>query len=297
MITDDFVIKDDLMLMDMIKDDIMITDQLVKEDSPSSKIKIVGHIEPVVKTKYKPVSLWLTSTVTGIGIKCNAPTAKQLKSSRSVSSIPSTVTPKAGPTNPLEVTVEILPRSSYRIKHLPGGPRAVARWSSIFIPTLISTIGDQDEVWGRIKLEAMFHATIQDTWNVVYEDIPHTVMNDGPVMAIALQQLSEWCNGIGSTAVTVFTNFMSLQDDVKTDEDCKGFAESLLIKLAFLYGNITEDGQFERPFQSDLIVQMEHAIRLIASETLVSELEVNSKGKAIKVPHSLNKSSGKISGS
>ncbi|KAG1889836.1 hypothetical protein F4604DRAFT_1568377 [Suillus subluteus] len=42
---------------------------------------------------------------------------------------------------------------------------------------------------------------------------------------------------------------------------------------------------------------MERAICLIASETLVSELEVNSKGKAIKVPHSMNKSSGKISGS
>ncbi|KAG2086535.1 uncharacterized protein F5147DRAFT_659192 [Suillus discolor] len=42
---------------------------------------------------------------------------------------------------------------------------------------------------------------------------------------------------------------------------------------------------------------VERAIRLIASETLVSKLEVNSKGKAVKVPHSLNKSSGKISGS
>ncbi|KAG1730269.1 uncharacterized protein EDB91DRAFT_1252746 [Suillus paluster] len=42
---------------------------------------------------------------------------------------------------------------------------------------------------------------------------------------------------------------------------------------------------------------VEHAIRLIASETLVRKLEVNSKGKAVKVPHTLNKSSGKISGS
>ncbi|KAG1731853.1 uncharacterized protein EDB91DRAFT_1058431, partial [Suillus paluster] len=42
---------------------------------------------------------------------------------------------------------------------------------------------------------------------------------------------------------------------------------------------------------------VERAICLIASETLVSELEVNSRGKAVKVPHTLNKSSGKISGS
>ncbi|KAG2337823.1 hypothetical protein BDR05DRAFT_894596 [Suillus weaverae] len=102
----------------------------------------------------------------------------------------------------------------------------------------------------------MFHVTIQDTWDVVYEDIPHTVTNNGPVMAIALQWLSEWRNGIGSMAVTVFTNFMSLQDDDKTDEDHKGFAQSLLVQLAFLHGNITEDEKFEKSFQSELIIQV-----------------------------------------
>jgi hypothetical protein len=86
--------------------------------------------------------------------------------------------------NPSEVIVEILPHSAYRIKHLPGGPRAVARWSSVFVPTLISAIGDQDEVWGWVESETTLCATMQDTWDVVYEDIPHTVTIDGPVMAI-----------------------------------------------------------------------------------------------------------------
>ncbi|KAG1829626.1 hypothetical protein EV424DRAFT_1344074 [Suillus variegatus] len=296
---EDNIFEDDLMIMDdfVIEDDLMIENDLIDEDSPSSEIEFVAHAEPVVKTEYKPVSLRLTSTVTGVSVKCNAPAAKWLKSSRSVSSIPSTIKPEAGPMNSLEVTAEILPRSLYRIKHLPGGPRAVARWSTVFIPTLISAIRDQEEVWGRIKSEATFQATIQDTWNAVYEDIPHTVTNDGPVIAIALQWLSEWRNCIGTTAVTVYTNFMSLQDDVETNEDRKGFSESLLVKLAFLYGNITEEGKFERPFESELIIQVERAIHLIASETLVSELEVNSKGKAVKIPHSVNKSSGKISGS
>ncbi|KAG1897581.1 uncharacterized protein F5891DRAFT_956932 [Suillus fuscotomentosus] len=247
-----------------------------------------------------------------------------------MSSIPSTVKPQAGPANPLEVTVEILPRSSYRIKHLPGGPRAVARWSTTFIPTLISAIGDQEEVWGRIESEAMFHTTIQDTWDAVYEDIPHIVTNDGPVIAIALQRLSEWRNCIGTTAVTVYTNFLSLQDDVKTDEDRKAFSESLLVKLAFLYGNIPEEGKLENPFESELIIQVltQHACATLgaigdhhttahakgalslctaaaciflpslhSTANYFLELEANSKGKAVKVPHSLNKSSGKISGS
>ncbi|KAG1728961.1 uncharacterized protein EDB91DRAFT_1312874 [Suillus paluster] len=136
------------------------------------------------------------------------------------------------------------------IKHLPGGPRAVARWSSIFIPTLISTIEYQDEVWGRIESEAMLSNGYQSG-----------------TMALA------------PLAVTVFMNFLSLQDDVKTDADCKEFAKSLLIKLVFLHGNITEDGEFKKPFQSELIIQ------------------VNSKGKAVKIPHSHSNSSGKISSS
>jgi hypothetical protein len=34
---------------------------------------------------------------------------------------------------------------------------------------------------------------------------------------------------------------MSLQDDVKTDEDHKDFAKSLLLKLVFLYEHIKDD--------------------------------------------------------
>ncbi|KAG1846646.1 hypothetical protein F4604DRAFT_1936325 [Suillus subluteus] len=120
---------------------------------------------------------------------------------------------------------------------------------------------------------------------------------------------------------------MSLQDDIQTDQDHKDFANNLLFKLGFLYGSVTKDRQFKKPFQSELLVQvliqhrcttwgtidshrkithakgtlslatvMEYALKLIGLDnTLVSELEVNSKGKAVKVPHSLNKASGKNS--
>ncbi|KAG1800174.1 uncharacterized protein BJ212DRAFT_1305312 [Suillus subaureus] len=67
-ITDDDLIEDTL-----IEDNLMIEDGLVDKDLPSSKIKFVAHIKPVVKTEYKPVSLQLTSTVTSIGVKYNAP--------------------------------------------------------------------------------------------------------------------------------------------------------------------------------------------------------------------------------
>ncbi|KAG1806681.1 uncharacterized protein HD556DRAFT_1224452 [Suillus plorans] len=41
---------------------------------------------------------------------------------------------------------------------------------------------------------------------------------------------------------------------------------------------------------------MERALKLIGLDnTLISELEVNSRGKAVKIPHSLNKALGKTS--
>ncbi|KAG2136952.1 uncharacterized protein EDB93DRAFT_1106744 [Suillus bovinus] len=317
---EDDLLKDDVIEDDQIGDDFMADDDfIIEEDTPSSNVEFVGHSKPmVVKTKSEPGSLRVTSAVTNVGIKHKAPVANRTKSSiahtRSLSSIAS-ATSRAVLNS---VEVEILPRSAYRIKNLPGGARAVARWSVVFIPTLIFAIGDQDEVWAWAlpKLEAVLCTTVQDTWDAVYKDIPHKVTTDGPVMALATQRLSEWRNGMGTTAVTALTHFMSLQDDVETDEDHEDFANNLLFKLGFLYGSIMEDGQFKKPFQSELLVQvlvqhrcatwgaieshrkMERALKIIGRDkTLISELEVNSKGNAVKVPHSMNKASGKISNS
>ncbi|KAG2047794.1 hypothetical protein BDR06DRAFT_896757, partial [Suillus hirtellus] len=109
----------------------------------------------------------------------------------------------------------------------------------------------------------------------------------------ATQRLSEWRNGVGTTAITVLTHFMSTQDDIKSDEDCKDFAKNLRLKLGFLYGSIMEDSKYKQPFQSELL--MECALDIIGGDTCISELKFNSKGKAIKVPHSLNKVTGKAS--
>ncbi|KAG1792119.1 uncharacterized protein BJ212DRAFT_1293403, partial [Suillus subaureus] len=123
----------------------------------------------------------------------------------------------------------------------------------------------------------------------------------------ATRRLSEWHNSVGTTAITVLMHFMSSQDDVETDEDRKNFAKNLRLKLAFLYGTITEDGKFKQPFQSELLIQvliqhrcttwgaMECALDIFSRDTRISELKVNSKGKAIKVPHTMNKASGKPS--
>ncbi|KAG1803024.1 uncharacterized protein BJ212DRAFT_1216033, partial [Suillus subaureus] len=110
----------------------------------------------------------------------------------------------------------------------------------------------------------------------------------------ATQWLSEWHNGIGTTAISVLTPFMSMQDNIKTDEDHKDFVKNLHLKLGFLYGTIMEDGKYKQPFQSELLIQVQ-VLMQHSRDMHISELKFNSKGKAIKVPHSLNKVTGKPS--
>ncbi|KAG1836314.1 hypothetical protein DFJ58DRAFT_669793 [Suillus subalutaceus] len=139
------------------------------------------------------------------------------------------------------------------MKHLPDVCQTLGKWSSVFIPTLIHCIGNQDEVWA-IKDNSL-SATLQLIWDAVYKGVPYTVTTDGLVIAVALQQLSEWC--ISTTALVVFATFLRSQPDLKTDEDRQEFSVCLLMKSAFLYGTIKEDGsKHMEPFQSDLIVQL-----------------------------------------
>ncbi|KIK47185.1 hypothetical protein CY34DRAFT_74693 [Suillus luteus UH-Slu-Lm8-n1] len=213
------------------------------------------------------------------------------------------------------------------MKHLPGVCQMSGKWSGVFIPTLIYCIGNQDEVWA-IK-DSPLRATLQLIWDAVYKGVPYMVTTDGPVIAVALQRLSEWRNSLGTTALVVFANFLRSQADLETDEDREQFSACLLTKSAFLFGTIKEDGsKHTEPFQSDLIMQvlaqhhcavsgalavvpgittlghakgalalatsaMERAIRLFAKEGfLLSHIEINSRGKASKAPQKHNKSTG-----
>ncbi|KAG2114272.1 uncharacterized protein F5147DRAFT_533048, partial [Suillus discolor] len=143
----------------------------------------------------------------------------------------------------------------YRKKHLPKGCQVGNKWARQFIPTVIRCIGDLDEVW--TLADDVVCPILQSVWNAVYKGkIPHTVEADGPVLAVTLQRLSEWRNTFSNVALAVLANFMTSQDDLKTDEDRKDFASALLDKFTFLFGDIAEDGEVSNPFQSDLIVQV-----------------------------------------
>ncbi|KAG1743761.1 hypothetical protein EDD22DRAFT_748886, partial [Suillus occidentalis] len=129
------------------------------------------------------------------------------------------------------------------------------KWAREFIPTAIRCVGDLSEVW--TLSDDILCPILQSAWDAVYKDkIPHTVTADGPVIALTLQRLSEWRNSISNVALVVLANFMISQEDLNTDQDRQDFASGLLERLCFLFGDISEDGEMSRPFQSDLLVQV-----------------------------------------
>ncbi|KAG2340121.1 hypothetical protein BDR05DRAFT_1002702 [Suillus weaverae] len=189
----------------------------------------------------------LTST-TNVATMLKAPPVKQLKSE---SSATTGTNSRCAITSPSKA----IACSAYRKKHLPKGCQMANKWAREFIPTAIHCIGDLDEVWNLS--EDILCPILQSVWNAVYKGkIPHTVEADGPVIALTLQWLSEWCNTLSNVALVVLANFMTSQEDINTDQDHEDFASALHTKLTFLFGDIIEDGELSNPFQSDLLMQV-----------------------------------------
>ncbi|KAG1815848.1 hypothetical protein DFJ58DRAFT_739841 [Suillus subalutaceus] len=195
--------------------------------SLSSDVEFVGQSYQVAvkKEESEPMLLRQTSA-TGVSVTRNAAVAKKLKPSitdtHSASMVSSQATP--GPMNPpTALLMQILARLQYRMKNLPGG------------------------VW--LLKDAPLCIMLQSIWNTLFtRTIPHTVTNDRPVIGISS------ATRLPPLPVIVLANFMFSQDNIETDEDCTGLAKSL--RLAFLYGNISEEGKGKNPFQSDLIIQV-----------------------------------------
>ncbi|KAG2097999.1 uncharacterized protein F5147DRAFT_656235 [Suillus discolor] len=186
----------------------------------------------------EPVSMhWLTS-MTNIATTLKAPPAKRLKSESSTTTI--TGSHLAIATSPRQLHVLHSERSIFQ---------RVVRWQTI---SLGRGLQRQDSTHGYSR-----QAHRPSAWDAVYKDkIPHTVTADGPVIALTLQRLSKWHNSISNVALIVLANFMISQEDLDTDQDHQDFASGLLENLCFLFGDISEDREMSRPFQSDLLVQV-----------------------------------------
>ncbi|KAH7912048.1 hypothetical protein BJ138DRAFT_1100611 [Hygrophoropsis aurantiaca] len=294
-----------------------------------------------------------TTTSTGINITHKAPVGKRLKTGpatttatikgesdiddldhfpASVSQAASDASGAHGSTNPNTTAppVKILPRSQYRVHHLPQGSQP--RWSSKFLPTLLAWLGDQPDIW--VVDEDVLCDVLQAIWDVTfYNRVNHTITTDGPVIAIVLQRLSEWRNSLGSIAFVVLADFFNCQEDITTDEDRRNLAQNLLTKFNFVYENIAADGTRINAFHSQLIIQvvahhmatiwdavevpglsmgrapsargaislataaMERALRMFANgDILLQDIDLSSKGKkAVKIPLKHNKATGKDS--
>ncbi|KAG1836867.1 hypothetical protein DFJ58DRAFT_846709 [Suillus subalutaceus] len=273
---------------------------------------------------FEPVSTHRLTSTTNIATTLKAPPAKRLKSESSTTTI--TGSHRAIATA-IATPSKAIARSAFRKKHLPKGCQMANKWAREFIPTAIRCVGDLSEVW--TLSDDILCPILQSAWDAVYKDkIPHTVTADGPVIALTLQRLSEWRNSISNVALVVLANFMISQEDLNTDQDRQYFASGLLERLCFLFGDISEDGEMSRPFQSDLLVQvlvqhkcatsgavnmpgtnntlpghskgalalMERAIKLFANgQMLLSDIDTAGNGRNNKTPLHINPSTGKES--
>ncbi|KAG1865351.1 hypothetical protein F4604DRAFT_1586119 [Suillus subluteus] len=157
--------------------------KITEEDllSPSSEIEVLDGPDEssvVVKKELEPVTLRQTSA-TSVAVRQKDPAVKRLKTSAAGKASRASIAPSSQATETPKI---VLSRSQYRMKHLPDVCQTSGKWSSVFIPTLIYCIGNQDEVWA-IKDNSL-SATLQLIWDAVYKGVPYTVTTDGPVIAV-----------------------------------------------------------------------------------------------------------------
>ncbi|KAG2116423.1 uncharacterized protein F5147DRAFT_568182 [Suillus discolor] len=102
-----------------------------------------------------------------------------------------------------------------------------------------------------------------------------------------LQRLSEWHNTFSNVALAILANFMTSQDDLKTDEDRQAFA------LALLENSSTCFLPFHMANLSYPVFQMERAIRLFVNgHMLLGDIDTAGNGRGNKTPLDVNPSTG-----
>ncbi|KAG1905400.1 uncharacterized protein F5891DRAFT_976338 [Suillus fuscotomentosus] len=222
-------------------------DDLLSLSSDDEIMEVTNDCMITIKAEpaSEPVSMHRLTSMTNIATTLKAPPVKRLKSKSSTTTI-------TGSHRAIATPSKAIACSAFRKKHLPKGCQMANKWAMELIPTAIRCVGDLYEVW--TLSDDILCPILQSAWDAVYKDkIPHTVTANGPAIAL---RLSEWHNSISNVALIVLANFMISQEDLDTDQDRQDFALGLLENLCFLFGDILEDGETSRPFQSDLLVQV-----------------------------------------
>ncbi|KAF9234885.1 hypothetical protein BU15DRAFT_65319 [Melanogaster broomeanus] len=100
-------------------------------------------------------------------------------------------------------------RCDYSNKDLPVA--SDHRWSRGVIATVTLWCGIQDNVWSIP--EDKLTAALQVIIDVVYPGLKYRVTPAGSVFGVAIQRISEWHGGFGSTALAMMVDFFSRFDD------------------------------------------------------------------------------------
>ncbi|KAG1727955.1 uncharacterized protein EDB91DRAFT_1060849 [Suillus paluster] len=152
-------------------------DDVLMLSSEDESVECTNTSMVAVKTEpVEPVSMRRLTSSTAVAATLKAPPVKRLKTETSATTGTDAPCAIAAPS-------KAITRSAYRKKHLPKGCQMENKWAREFIPTAIRCIGDMDEVW--TLADDILCPILQSVWDAVYKGkIPHTVVADGPAIAL-----------------------------------------------------------------------------------------------------------------
>ncbi|GBE84733.1 hypothetical protein SCP_0607130 [Sparassis crispa] len=136
-------------------------------------------------------------------------------------------------------------------------PGTLKLWQQVFIPTLERYIGTTLDPWSISDEKAV--EVLQCIWDAVFTKpkIVHKVIHENFVCKLANQRLCEWCNGFGSTALTVIRDLFSSDEDFETTGQRVSFAKMILRKQRFVWKDVDgpDESTFRGLFHSPLVLQ------------------------------------------
>ncbi|PCH39303.1 hypothetical protein WOLCODRAFT_167883 [Wolfiporia cocos MD-104 SS10] len=174
------------------------------------------------------------------------------------------------------------PRGGIRFtnRDLPAGSHG--RWRRYFVSTYLDFMGTRPDPW--LAADEDHVSTLQDIWDIVYPNLPHTVTFDQAVHKIATQKVYEWRAAFGNTALEVVKDHLENADWLAGSEERAEYIQEMIgdkDNRPFLYGKVVmRNGQKAAAlsqkclhlFRSPLIIRT-FALHLMESQRSIMEFD------------------------
>ncbi|KAI0054315.1 hypothetical protein BV25DRAFT_1922803 [Artomyces pyxidatus] len=200
-------------------------------------------------------------------------------------------TPSGALKVPKQPTTQRAPRRKvFDNSDIPGWPKTLKPWRTIFIPMLLDHIGTQQSPWGIVGLVE----DLQMLWDRVFPDIEHQVAEkDDPVYFVAKQRAAEWRTAFAASALHALEAFFERDAQYDDPEERAAFVKWAQpdpknpdLQPLFLWKTITGGGDEEivprGAFRSILVlVPFATHLQVVAAIPLRSRVKADPRGALV----------------